>query len=410
MKIFLYTFIAFFFSLVPVKIIAQTTPFRIICYVPNWIDVTAFADAFDYSKVTHINFAFQNPDANGNLVESNAGLSTLVAKAHQNNVKVLVSMGGGGAAGGPVMNNYQVQISTSEKRAAFIHKIVLYLKQFNLDGIDVDEEGPAINSNFGPFVKQLTDSLHPAGYLVTAAVGWGGENILNPTLQLFDWINLMAYDLTGSWDQTHPGPHSPYSFAQSMITQYIARGVGKEHIALGVPFYGYGFYKQSGDYTFNQIVSSYPSAYSQDKAGDTIYFNGTVTIWKKTKLALSSVSGIMIWELSQDAGSSMSLLNIISTTVDSAGTNGVNLQAVKVLLKIFPNPAKSTIVIEIPASTKGELFVQLIDMKGCIRKSLTIPNSQDKSLAIDISGLNEGTYICRMVSNTHSSLAIFIKE
>jgi chitinase len=115
-------------------------------------------------------------------------------------VKVLISLGGAGSADLPVKTYYQNLIFTSEKRAAFIHKIVVYLNNYKLDGLDVDEEGSAINSNFGAFIKQLADSLKPKSFLLTAAVGWGGENIQNSTLPLFNWVNLMAYDLTGNWD------------------------------------------------------------------------------------------------------------------------------------------------------------------------------------------------------------------
>ena len=69
---------------------AQTSSFRIIGYVPNWIDVTSFAQNFDYKKVTHLNYAFQNPNAAGDLADDNNGLTVLVEKAHQNKVKVLM--------------------------------------------------------------------------------------------------------------------------------------------------------------------------------------------------------------------------------------------------------------------------------------------------------------------------------
>lgn len=86
---------------------SQTSPFRIVGYVPNWIEVEAFAQSFNFKQLTHINYAFQNPDVAGNLVSSNSGLTTLVAKSHANNVKVLVSIGGGLAADGPVKDNFQ---------------------------------------------------------------------------------------------------------------------------------------------------------------------------------------------------------------------------------------------------------------------------------------------------------------
>jgi len=301
---------------------AQPVPFRIIGYVPNWIDVNSFAQSFDYKQVTHLNYAFQNPDVTGNLTSSNAGLTNLVAKAHQNKVKVLISIGGGSAAGDPVKTNYLNQITTTDKRAAFITKILAYINRFELDGLDVDEEGPAINSNYGAFIKQLADSLKTKGLLLTAAVGWGAENIPNSAFQYFDFITLMSYDLTGTWDLNNPGQHSPYWYAQKMISDYKKRGVKKEQICLGVPFYGYGFYKKNGYLPYSEILSKYPDAWSKDQVGDTIYYNGMNTIWKKTRLAIAECSGVMIWELSLDTKNDKSLLKVISTTVDSLKTTG----------------------------------------------------------------------------------------
>jgi GH18 family chitinase len=243
---------------------AQPFSFRIVGYVPNWIDVVTFTNNFDYSKVTHLNYAFQNPDASGNLAESNSGLTALVSKAHQSNVKVLVSMGGASSAIDPIKSNYQNLISSSEKRATFISKILEYLDKYKLDGFDLDEEGSAINADYAAFVKQLSDSLKSRGLLFSAAVGWGAENIPNSVFQYFDFINLMSYDLTGSWDLTHPGQHSPYWYAQKMIRDYKNRGVVQEQICLGVPFYGYGFYKKSGSFPYQQILELYPEAWTKE--------------------------------------------------------------------------------------------------------------------------------------------------
>jgi chitinase len=387
---------------------AQSSNFRIIGYVPNWIDVNAFTQNFNFKQVTHLNYAFQNPDATGNLVESNTGLSTLVAKAHLNNVQVLISLGGGSAADGTVKTNFQNQISTTEKRAAFIHKIAIYLKTYKLDGLDVDEEGPAINSNYGAFIKQLADSLKPKGMLLTTAVGWGNESIPNTAFQYFDWVNLMAYDLTGDWDLKNPGQHSPYSYAQKMITDFKKRGVKKEQLCLGVPFYGYGFYKIPGSYNYVDILKKYPDAWSKDQVGDTIYYNGMSTIWKKTKLALSQASGVMIWELSNDVKGDKSLLKVISTTVDSLKTSSAYFSQPKGI-KIYPNPAGAELVIENFPSAKRS-SVEVINMLGERIKSFSTEYMNGQSTCLDISSLSKGTYICLISSPDGNCSRLFLKK
>jgi len=387
---------------------AQSGTFRIIGYVPNWVDVNAFTQNFDFTQVTHINYAFQNPDASGNLNESNTGLTALVAKAHLNNVKVLVSIGGGSAADGIVKTNFQNQITTAEKRAAFIHKIAIYLKTFKLDGLDVDEEGPAINSNYLAFIKQLADSLKPKGLLLTTAVGWGNENISNSAFQYFDWVNLMAYDYTGDWDQKRPGQHSPYWYAQKMITDFKKRGVKKEQLCLGVPFYGYGFYKKPGSYSYNNIIAKYPDEWQKDQVGDTIYYNGTTTIWEKTMLSMTEASGIMIWELTQDVKGEKSLMKVISSTVDSLETSAINLTQPG-RLKIYPNPAGDELFIGNFAPGKN-ITIGVFNLQGSLLQKINLNNSVATSAHINITPLSKGSYICRVSSPEGNSSRLFVKE
>lgn len=389
---------------------AQTSAFRIVGYIPGWTDVTAFTQGFDFKQVTHLNYAFQNPNAAGDLVEIDNGLTALVAKAHLNNVKILVSIGGGGAlaTSGTVKTYFQNLISTSEKRAAFIHKIANYIRTNKLDGLDVDEEGPAINQDYGAFVKQLADSLKPKGLLLTAAVGWGAENIQDLTFKYFDWVNLMAYDLTGSWDLSHPGQHSPYWYAQKIIKDFLARGVKKENLCLGLPFYGYGFYRSAGSYSFNQILILYPDALKKDQVGDTIYYNGKTTIWKKTRLAQAEASGVMIWELSQDGTGNNSLLKVIKQTADSVKTSVLPLAVENQEFMLYPNPAKNHLIIAGLVS-EDPVKIEVFDMNGSLVKSYDF-RSLDGKTRLRIAALRPGSYVCRITAPEGIYSKVFVKN
>jgi len=395
-------------SLLVENLLAQPNSFRIVGYIPNYRNVETFAKDFDFSRVTHLNYAFQNPDASGNLTSSSSGLSQLVEKAHSNNVKVLVSIGGGGAATGTAKDIFVNLIKTTQSRAVFIGKIVDYLRKYKLDGLDVDIEGPAINSDYGAFVRQLADSLRPKGLLLTAAVGWGAENIPNTVLPLFDYITLMAYDYTGNWDPSRPGQHSPYWYADKMIGDWLARGVKKENLCLGLPFYGYGFHKSLGSYSFEKILTTYPDAWKTDQVGDTIYFNGKSTIWKKTKLALVKTSGVMVWELSQDAKGENSLLKVIKQTVDSMAVMGFPIYAENQPIKIYPNPAKNHLIIEGLISEKP-IKIELYDIQGSLIKSYQF-KQPDGRIRIKINSLNSGKYLCRITMAENLYSRMFVKE
>ncbi|HMG11384.1 MAG TPA: glycosyl hydrolase family 18 protein, partial [Mucilaginibacter sp.] len=140
-------------------------------------------------------------------------------------------------------------------------------------------------------------------------------------LAQLDFINVMSYDKTGPWNQAKPGQHSPYSMAVDDMNYWGgARGIAKEKLSLGVPFYGYGFgVNAPGSLAFSEILVAYPGSESLDQVtvagGGIVYYNGIPTIKNKTEVALNKAGGIMIWQLRQDAKGANSLLNAINTVI-----------------------------------------------------------------------------------------------
>lgn len=290
---------------------------KVIAYVPNWVDLNAFSSTIQYSKLTHINIAFENPDANGYL-SFNSGSNTIINAAHAQNVKVFVSLGGGAVSeGGAIRDNY-FNLITSGNRTAFIQKIYDYVVAHNFDGVDMDLEGPAINSDYGGFVIALAAKLHSGGKLISAALseGYGGANVPASTFAAYDWINIMAYDATGPWQPGNPGQHSPYSMAVNQFNYWTGRGLPASKAIIGLPFYGYGFGASANQgISYANIVAQYPGAENQDQVGNTIYYNGIPTIKAKTTFAIQNAGGVMIWELSQDATGAKSLLTAVNQVI-----------------------------------------------------------------------------------------------
>jgi GH18 family chitinase len=121
----------------------------------------------------------------------------------------------------------------------------------------------------------------------------------------------MAYDGKGPWNRTDAGQHASMEFAKDNVAYWLKRGVPKDRLTLGVPFYGYGFGKayKRGDYPYAKIVATYPGAENADQAGETIWYNGLPTIRAKAKLAADEgLAGVMIWSLDADAAGEKSLL------------------------------------------------------------------------------------------------------
>jgi len=305
---------------------------KVIAYIPNWIDLNSFSTTIQYSKLTHINIAFENPDANGYL-SFNSGSNAIINAAHAQNVKVFVSLAGGSASENAAIRANYFNLISPANRTAFIQKIYDYVITHNFDGVDVDLEGPAINGDYGGFVIALANKLHSGGKQITAALseGYGGANVPASTFAAYDWINIMAYDATGPWNTANPGPHSPYSMAVNQFNYWTGRGLPASKAIIGLPFYGYGFGAAANQgISYANIIAQYPGSENQDQVGNTIYYNGIPTIKAKTTFAIQNAGGVMIWELSQDAVGSKSLLTAINQVITGSQppvTGGTLIQA-----------------------------------------------------------------------------------
>ncbi|MEO8819703.1 MAG: glycosyl hydrolase family 18 protein [Ginsengibacter sp.] len=269
------------------------------------------------NKITHLNIAFINPDSNGNFNQKLA-IDTLIKNAHQKNIKVLASIAGGGS------HEYYHQLLKKNNRQLFISNLIYLVKEYNLDGIDVDLEGDDIDDNYTDFVTELSAALRPLHKLMTAAIATAYKDELpDKALRQFDFVNVMSYDNTGPWRPDDPGDHSPYSMAvEDLDYWHNVRAIPKNKLVLGLPFYGYGFGPKDSpvlSMDYKQIVALYPNAQFSDTlalpGNMFLYFNNKNMIKRKTQLAMQKAGGVMIWELQGDAEGENSLLDVIDEVI-----------------------------------------------------------------------------------------------
>lgn len=306
---------------------------KVVGYYPTYANFPAGLNNVDLTKITHLNIAFANPDNNGVVGGVNiASLATAVNLAHSKNVKVFISIAGGAATvnGVPIQTLYGGLLSNTTKMNTFVANLIQYAVSNNLDGIDVDIEGNVLDgtnvtaSQYQAFVTALGTGLHAQGKQMSAALGtWFANLVTTNAANQFDWINMMSYDAYGTW--TGPGQHSSYQLAVDDLALWKGKGVAASKLTVGVPFYGYswGTYGINA-HTFGTLVNTYPGAENADQIGsgaNVIYYNGTATIKKKTTLGIGSAGGVMIWELSQDATGSKSLLTAIDQVVKATVIN-----------------------------------------------------------------------------------------
>ena len=147
-----------------------TKTFRIIGYAADW---EGALNPAQLPHLTHINYAFLLPNADGSVKEiANPWiLEDIVRQAHEKNVQVLISIGGWGTD-----KEFEALAASPETRQRFVTAVIEFVEQYHLDGADVDWEYPEANSpsadNFTALMTELREQL-PPDKLLTAAVALG---------------------------------------------------------------------------------------------------------------------------------------------------------------------------------------------------------------------------------------------
>ena len=289
-------------------------PFKKVGYLPNYR--FHLIDSLELDRLTHLCIAFANPTAQGKLSFNNIDIEPVVKKAKAANTKILLTLAGGG------LESYKEKAWDKWlmpwNRSLFIHEIMNWVRRYEFDGVDIDLEWGNVKSNYEPFVVELRDSLLEAHKIITAALPptTRYEHLTDKALQAFDYIFIMAYDLTGPFAPRYPGQHAPFSLAVQAIDFWKEHGVEPERLILGMPFYGWDFSNSRKTYSasYGFLAARDPSLTLLDQFGD-IYYNGKPLIEAKTQYALEQVSGVMFWEIGQDSFDDYSLLKAVDKIV-----------------------------------------------------------------------------------------------
>ncbi|WP_422081325.1 glycoside hydrolase family 18 protein [Ulvibacterium sp.] len=164
-------------------------------------------------QLTHIIFSFTNViDGEMKFGNEKAGeqLQQLVAqRKHHPRLKVMIACGGWGADG------FSDMAHTAENRKKFVQSVLDFNRKYELDGLDIDWEYPAIpaantgarpedKQNFTLLMKELREALNTLERnqtLTFASAGWKPyyRNIeLLEVMKHVDYMNVMTYDQIGA--------------------------------------------------------------------------------------------------------------------------------------------------------------------------------------------------------------------
>ncbi|KAK2580185.1 hypothetical protein KPH14_012451 [Odynerus spinipes] len=180
------------------------------------------------------------------------------------NVKTMIAVGGWNEGS----TKYSQVVANPARRAKFVDSIVNFLEKYGFDGFDVDWEypnqrggKPEDKQNYIAFLKELREKFEPHGYLLSAAVGAAESSAsqsynIREMSKYLHFINLMTYDLHGSWESS-TGINAPLYAKKgavgnqakltvdASIQYWLDQGAPADKLILGVPFYGRSFTLQN---------------------------------------------------------------------------------------------------------------------------------------------------------------------
>lgn len=201
----------------------------------------------DLEGFTHVNYAFGVVnDAYNGITIGNPECFKRIAdlKKSYPQLKVMLSIGGAQAAG------FSKMAADPILRLAFAADCGRIIRQYGIDGIDIDWEfpcnaagSPDDTANHVLLMRDIRKAIGPDKILSIAGggdlAGVDGKAIL----PYVDYINAMAYDL--GWAPYHHtslyrSPRTGWRSVEEVVADYNAQGVPNDKIVLGLGFYGRG--------------------------------------------------------------------------------------------------------------------------------------------------------------------------
>ena len=298
------------------KATVQKTNYRNVMYYGDWSvwggQKNFYPQDIPADQLTHLNFAFMDFDANGDLVftdelasvthalgygedvllagAANAGILNgfRALKTKNPNLKIGVSVGGWSMCG-----EFTSVCKDDKKRANLVQNLMDFIKYTNMDFVDIDWEYPTAKRDgdkcdnhrdegtpdgcpedreyFIWLMEDLRAALDKQGkelgktYELSAALPAPIKKVedginVKRLFELVDFANIMTYDMRGAWDtisghQTglYTNPNDPMKglglSIDESVKYYMDEGAPAEKIVIGAAFYTRGWEKVSNNGT-----------------------------------------------------------------------------------------------------------------------------------------------------------------
>lgn len=215
----------------------------------------------DISRVDVFNICFATVRGGSFSFASVKSLLPHLMPLRQLGKRIVISVqdGGKNASGGvPETKGFSAAVATAEGRTKIVTEMVETVIKYDLDGIDLDWEGPGFSfsnnpsspndvKNFELFVRELREAMDASprkDLLLTAAcaMSYPHNYSLGKLKDDFDYIHIMTYDgdsagTTSHHSATKSGRGAAWS-AEKAVANFVATGYPKNRLTIGSAFYG----------------------------------------------------------------------------------------------------------------------------------------------------------------------------
>ncbi|EFX90232.1 hypothetical protein DAPPUDRAFT_220226 [Daphnia pulex] len=248
--------------------------YKKVCYFANWPYYRSGAGQYGVDKLnafecTHMIYGFAVLDkikyemvVYDSYVDIDLGgyQKFTGLKAQNPNLKTLIALGGWNDSA--FTTQYSELVSDPAKMANFVSKALAFVRQYNFDGLDFDWEYPGDpgkpedKANFITLLNMLRDAFKPYNLLLTMAPSCSIKRAevsydIPGIAAAVDFVNFMAYDIHGSWENTvdHHAPLYRRDFEQGVdaviiseaVDYWLSKGMPAQKLIFGLPSYGRTF-------------------------------------------------------------------------------------------------------------------------------------------------------------------------
>lgn len=277
---------------------------------------------------THIIYAFGhvNDDFRTMRIGEEPRFQSVLALREQNpKLKIMISIGGWGSG------NFSEMAADENLRKAYCADVKRVVDKYRLDGIDLDWEYPTSSAagissspedteNYVLLFRDMRAALGDDVLLTVASACDADNGVDIPNIvQYVDFVNIMAYDMDGNQPAHNAALYRSdipcVRSCEEAVRDHLNRGVPKEKIVLGMPFFGhgkFGFRYPVRDYT--KVELDLPEGYTQmwdevarvpyviDSEGRLVYtYDDVRSIKEKCDFIKErGLRGGMYWEFSND--------------------------------------------------------------------------------------------------------------